>query len=86
MKVYIKKKAEISFKETTINNGLAKLPKAENNIAKKSQEMQVQVVEIESKKKQIPLGWVTMISYIASNAYESFFYTIKEWQEKLERK
>ena len=30
-----------------------------------------------------PLGWTTMISYIASNSYGSFFDTIKEWQEKL---
>ena len=200
MKVYIKKKAEISVKETTINNGLAKLAEAEKDIAKKSQEMQVQVVEVEKIKKEVdlkeqdlsvknaataqlekevsaeeekcnkdaavikqqseevnrdlalakpkldaaqqkildldqkvlqplgktnvptsikfyfeccgiimskrlavpdnfgelelnkdtkvryysPLGWVTMISYIASNSYGSFFDTIKEWQEKLE--
>ena len=30
-----------------------------------------------------PLGWTTMISYITSNSYGSFFDTIKEWQEKL---
>ena len=30
-----------------------------------------------------PLGWTTMISYIKSNSYGSFFDTIKEWQEKL---
>ena len=200
MKVYIRKKAEISVKETTINNGLAKLAEAEKDIAKKSQEMQVQVVEVEKIKKEVdlkeqdlsvknaataqlekevsaeeekcnkdaavikqqseevnrdlamakpkldaaqqkildldqkvlqplgkqnvptsikfyfeccgiimskrlavpenfgelelnkdtkvryysPLGWVTMISYIASNAYGSFFDTIKEWQEKLD--
>ena len=41
----IRKKSEISVKETTINNGLAKLAEAEKDIAKKSQEMQVQVVE-----------------------------------------
>ena len=30
-----------------------------------------------------PLGWTTMVSYIMSNSYGSFFDTIKEWQEKL---
>ena len=30
-----------------------------------------------------PLGWTTMISYIKSNSYGSFFDTIKEFQEKL---
>ena len=30
-----------------------------------------------------PLGWTTMISYITSNSYGSFFDTIKEFQEKL---
>ena len=30
-----------------------------------------------------PLGWTTLISYITSNSYGSFFDTIKEWQEKL---
>ena len=30
-----------------------------------------------------PLGWTTMISYITSNSYGSFFDTIKEWKEKL---
>ena len=31
-----------------------------------------------------PLGWTTMISYIKSNSYGSFFDTIKEFQEKLD--
>ena len=31
-----------------------------------------------------PLGWTTMVSYIVSNSYGSFFDTIKEWQEKLD--
>ena len=31
-----------------------------------------------------PLGWTTMISYIVSNSYGSFFDTIKEYQEKLD--
>ena len=31
-----------------------------------------------------PLGWTTMMSYITSNSYGSFFDTIKEWQEKLD--
>ena len=30
-----------------------------------------------------PLGWTTMLSYIMSNSYGSFFDTIKEYQEKL---
>ena len=30
-----------------------------------------------------PLGWTTMVSYIMSSSYGSFFNTIKEWQEKL---
>ena len=199
MKVYIKKKEAISVKETTINNGLAKLAEAEKDIAKKSAEMQVQVVEVEKIKKEVdlkeqdlsvknaataqlerevsaeeekcnknaaiikaksdevnrelaeakpklekaqqkiidldqkvlqplgklnvptsikfyfeccgiimgkrlaipdnfgeleinkdtkvkyynPLGWVTMISYISSNAYGSFFDTIRDWQDRL---
>lgn len=31
-----------------------------------------------------PLGWTTMVSYIVSNSYGSFFDTIKEWKEKLD--
>ena len=30
-----------------------------------------------------PLGWTTMIHYIKSNSYNSFFDQIKEWKEKL---
>jgi dynein heavy chain len=55
MKVYISKKEEISKKETTINTGLAKLAEAEKDIAKKSAEMQVQVVEVEKVKKEVDL-------------------------------
>ena len=29
-----------------------------------------------------PLDWTTMSSYISSNSYGSFFYTIKEFQDK----
>ena len=55
MKVYIAKKEEISKKETTINNGLAKLAEAEVDIAKKSKEMEVQVAEVEKVKKEVDI-------------------------------
>ena len=53
MNVYIRKFDEISKKETTINNGLAKLKEAEADIAEKNKEMEKKVIEVGKVKKEV---------------------------------